>query len=184
MDVSRPRLGRPKVRGPRLLAFFVLCGAFASAGRAASHPQIPIWNARGIEEACAQALSSARAQVAVLEKLPLSQAAAGRVFRAWDRLQILVEDTQGPVEVLTNMSPDAATRTAGEACLLKMTEFSTELLQNEVIYARFQRSAPAAGIDGKLHQNVVEAFEDTGVALTPEKRARMQAILHRLEEGR
>jgi len=172
------------VIGTRLLAFFVLCGAFASAGRAAPHPQIPIWNARDIEGACARVLSDARGQVALLEKLPLSQAAAGRVFRAWDRLQILVEDTQGPVEVLTNMSPDAATRTAGEACLLKMTEFSTELLQNEAIYARFQRTAPADGIDRKLKQDVVEAFEDTGVALPPEKRARMKAILQRLEEVR
>ena len=60
-------------------------------------------------------LSGARARVAVLEKLPDSQATVERAFRAWDRLQILIEDTQGPVEVLTNMSPDAATRAAGEA---------------------------------------------------------------------
>jgi len=170
--------------GTRLLVFVVLCGAFASTGRTASHPQIPIWNARSIEGACARALSTARDQVAVLEKLPPSQAAAGRVFRSWDRLQILLEDTQGPVEVLTNMSPDAATRAAGEACLLKINEFSTELLQNEGIYARFQRAAPADNIDRKLKQDVVEAFEDTGVALPPEKRALMKAILQRVEEVR
>ena len=169
--------------GTRLPVFVVLCG-FAATGWTASHPQIPIWNARSIEGACARVLSNARGQVTVLEKLPLSQAAAGRVFRAWDRLQILVEDTQGPVEVLTNMSPDAATRAAGEACLLKINEFSTELLQNEEIYARFQRAAPADDIDRKLRQDVVEAFEDTGVALPPEKRARMKAILQRLEEVR
>src|SRR5713101_760720 len=167
----------------RRLVLTALCWAFAPAAWTASHPQIPIWNARDIDAACGKTLSSARAQVAVLEKLPLSQA-AGRVFRAWDRLQIMIEDTQGPVEVLTNMSPDAATRTAGEACLLEMTEFSTELLQNEEIYARFQRAAPADGIDRKLKQDVVEAFEDTGVALPPQKRARMKAILRRLEEVR
>ena len=172
------------MKSTRLPVFVVLCGAFASSGWTASHPQIPIWSARSIEGACARALSNARSRVTVLEKLPLSQAAAGRVFRAWDRLQILVEDTQGPVEVLTNMSPDAATRAAGEACLLKINEFSTELLQNEEIYARFQRAAPADDIDRKLRQDVMEAFEDTGVALPPEKRARMKAILQRLEEVR
>jgi thimet oligopeptidase len=170
--------------GPGLLVFVMLCGAFASTGWTASHPQIPIWNARSIEGACARTLSNARARVAVLEKVPLPRATVERVFRSWDRLQILVEDTQGPVEVLTNMSPDAATRTAGEACLLRINEFSTELLQNEGIYARFQRAAPADGIDRKLKQDVVEAFEDTGVALPPEKRARMKAILQRLEEVR
>ncbi len=168
----------------RLLGFTALCGAFASSASPASQPRIPVWNATAIEAACGRVLTNARAQVTVLEKLPLPQAKAGRVFRAWDRLQILVEDTQGPVEVLTNMSPDAATRTAGEACLLKINEFSTELLQNEGIYARFQRAAPADGIDRKLKQDVVEAFEDTGVALPPQKRARMKAILQRLEEVR
>ena len=167
-----------------LFVFVVLCGAFTSAGWTAPHPQIPMWNARAIEGACVRALSNARSQVAVLEQLPLSQAAARRVFRAWDRLQILLEDTQGPVDVLTNMSPDAATRAAGEACLLKINEFSTELLQNEGIYARFRRAAPADDIDRKLKKDVVEAFEDTGVALPPEKRARMKAILQRLEEVR
>src|SRR5256885_14318102 len=149
MDVPRPRFERPQVIGTRLLLFVVLWGAFASTGWTASHPQIPIWSARGIEGACARVLSNARGQVAVLEKLPLSQA-AGRVLRAWDRLQILVEDTQGPVEVLTNMSPDAATRAAGETCLLKINEFSIELLQNEAIYRRLQPAPPAAEIDRKL----------------------------------
>jgi len=166
------------------LVLTALCGAFAPAAWAVPHPQIPIWNARDIDAACSAVLSGARARVAVLEKLPLSQATVERVFRAWDRLQILIEDTQGPVEVLTNMSPDTGTRTAGEDCLLKMTELSTELFQNEKIYARFQRVAPADGIDRKLKQDVVEAFEDTGVALPPEKRARMKAILRRLEEVR
>jgi len=168
----------------RRLALTALCCAFAPAAWAAPHPQIPIWNARDIDAACGKTLSRARVRVAVLEKLPLSQATVARVFRPWDRLQILIEDTQGPVEVLTNMSPDPAARTAGEVCLLKMTEFGTELFQNEKIYARFQRTAPADRIDRKLKQDVVEAFEDTGVALPPEKRARMKAILQRLEEVR
>jgi thimet oligopeptidase len=171
-------------RSARRLVFAALCWAFAPAAWTASHPQIPIWNARDIDAACGAALSNARARVAALEKLPISQGTVERVFRAWDRLQILIEDTQGPVEVLTNMSPDSATRAAGEDCLLKMTELSTELFQNEEIYARFQRITPAGGIDRKLKQDVVEAFEDTGVALPPEKRACMKAILQRLEEVR
>ena len=167
-----------------LLASAALCCAFASAAWPASHPRIPIWDATAIEAACGRVLKDARARVAMLEKLPLSQASAERVFRPWDRLQILIEDTQGPVEVLTNMSPDAATRAAGEACGLKINEFGTELFQNEKIYARFQRAASADGIDRKLKQDVVDAFEDTGVALPPEKRARMKAVLQRLEEVR
>ena len=168
----------------RLLVCAGLCFAFASAAWPASLPRIPVWDATAIEAACGRVLTNARARVASLEKLPLSQASVERVFRPWDRLQILVEDTQGPVEVLTNMSPDPATRAAGEACLLRINEFNTGLFQNKGIYARFQAVAPADGIDRKLKQDVVEAFEDTGVALAPEKRARMKAILQRLEEVR
>src|SRR5712691_2255031 len=127
----------------RSLAFTALCCAFAPSAWTASHPQIPVWNAGEIEKACGRALARARAEVAKLEQVPLSQATVERVFRPWDRLQILIEDTQGPVEVLTNMSPDPATRAAGEACQLKISELSTELFQNDKIYARFQSAAPA-----------------------------------------
>ena len=90
--------------------------------------------------------------------MPLSQATVASVFRPWDGLQILLEDTQGPVEIMTNMSPDAKARAAGEACLLKINEFNTEIFQNEKIYARIQRTVPADAVDRKLKKDVVEAF--------------------------
>jgi thimet oligopeptidase len=157
---------------------------FAPATLAATHSQIPLWDAPAIEAACTGVLKTARTRVAALEKVRLSQATVRTVFRPWDRLQILLEDTQGPVEIMTNMSPDAKARAAGEACLLKMNEFNTELFQNENLFARIQRAAPADAVDRKLKKDVVEAFEDTGVALPPDKRARMKAILQRMEEIR
>jgi len=66
-------------------------------------------------------------------------------------------------------------------CLLKMTEFSTELLQKKDLRA-VQRTAPRR-YRPQAQADVVEAFEDTGVA-APEKRARMKAVLQRLEEVR
>jgi len=167
-----------------LAALGCALGAPPLAAQPASHPRIPLWDAPAIEAACGRDLERARKHVAALEKVPLSQATVARVFRPWDGLQILLEDTQGPVEIMTNMSPDAKARAAGEACLLKMNEFNTEIFQNEKIYARIRRAVPADGIDRKLKKDVVEAFEDTGVALPPEKRARMKAILQRMEEIR
>jgi thimet oligopeptidase len=166
----------------RLLSTVAFCCTFSAAAWAAPRPQIPLWNAAAIDEACTRTLADAGKQVAALERP--ARAAAGPVFKAWDRLQILIEDTQGPVDLLANVSPDAATRAAADACLLKFTAFNTELLQNEKIYARVHRSAPADAIDRKLMKDVTEAFEDTGVALPPEKRARMKAVLQRLEELR
>src|SRR5258706_7876214 len=162
----------------------VLCCVVAPAAWAASHPQLPLWDAAAIAKMCDETLANARVRVVALEKIPLAQATPRRVFSAWDRLQILLEDTQGPVDILANVSPNAATRSAAEACLLKFTAFNTDLLQNEKIYAQFQRIAPTDAIDRKLKKDVIEAFEDTGVALPPAQRARMKAILQRLEEVR
>src|SRR5690349_6861175 len=166
MAVHRPRHGE-EMKKRRVASILWI---FAPAALAATHSQIPLWDAPAIEAACTGVLKTARTQVAALEKVRLSQATVGTVLRPWDRLQILLEDTQGPVEIMTNMSPDAKARAAGEVCLLKMNEFNTELFQNENLFARIQRAAPADAVDRKLKKDVVEAFEDTGVALPPDKR--------------
>src|SRR5438477_8272099 len=188
MDVYRPRLQQMKEwifgHSARPLVLTALCGVFAPVAWTAPRPQIPIWNAPDIDKVCGETLSKARGEIAALERLPLSQATLDRVFGTWNRMQILIEDTQGPVEILTNASPDAATRTAGESCLLKINDLGTELFQNEKIYAHFQHITPTDRIDRKLKKDVVEGFEDTGVALPPEKHARMKLILQRLEEVR
>src|SRR6266567_7652374 len=188
MDVYRPRLQQMKEwifgHSARRLVLTALCAAFAPVAWTAPRPQIPIWNAPEIDKVCGETLSKARGEIAALERLPLSQATLDRVFGTWNRVQILIEDTQGPLEILTNASPDAATRTAGESCQLKISELGTELFQNEKIYAHFRRITPTDRIDRKLKKDVVEGFEDTGVALPPEKRARMKLILQRLEEAR
>ena len=166
----------------RLLGAVVFCSTLAPAAQAASHPQIPLWDATAIEDVCSRTLANAQKQVLALQRQ--TRAAAGATFRAWDRLQILIEDTQGPVELLANVSPDPATRTAAEACQLKFTAFGTDLYQNEKLYARLRQTVPADAIDRKLKQDVTDAFEDTGVALPADKRTRMKAILQRLEELR
>jgi len=167
-----------------LAALGCALGAPALDAQPVPHPRIPLWDAAAIDAACSRDLEKARKQVAALEKVPLSQVTVARVFRPWDGLQILLEDTEGPVEVMTNMSPDEKARAAGEACLLRLNEFNTGLYQNEKIYARIRRTAPADDTDRKFKKDAVEAFEDTGVALPPEKRARMKAILQRMEEIR
>jgi thimet oligopeptidase len=174
-------------RAGLLAAAAVACAlacTVANGAMPAPHPRIPLWDATAMDKACDRTLEIARKRVSTLERLPLSQATARRVYKAWDGLQILIEDTQGPVELLANVSPDPATRSAAEACQLRLAVLGTELLQNEKIYARIQRTAPADAVDRKLRKDLIEAFEDTGVALPPEKRARMKDILKRLEEVR
>lgn len=151
----------------------------ASALPAQSRPLIPLWDAAGIEKACSRTLAKVRRGAAVLER-----SAPGQALARWDRLQIAMEDAQGPAELLANVSPDKETRAAGDACGLKFTALNTELQQNAKIYALIRRVQPDDDVARKLQRDVIEAFEDTGVALPPEKRARMKAILQRVEELR
>jgi thimet oligopeptidase len=151
---------------------------------AASRAMIPLWDAAAIGNMCARSLADARASAGAIGGAEPGKSSSPRVFRAWDRLRILLEDTEGPVELLANVSPDKATRSAAEDCMLKFTEFNTDLLQDRRIYARIQRAAPADDIDRKLRKDVMDAFEDSGVALPDAKRARLKEILQRLEEVR
>src|SRR5947209_5735131 len=84
----------------------------------AAVPEIPMWDAVAIPEVCKETLANARAHAALLEQSDASITAA-RLFKAWDDLQILLEDADGPIDLFANVAPDPATRAAAEACQLE-----------------------------------------------------------------
>jgi thimet oligopeptidase len=157
----------------------LLCCIPVSALPAGARALIPLQDAAGIGKTCRRTLAEVRKGAAALERSAPKDALAG-----WDRLQIAMEDAQGPAELFANVSPDKKTRAAGDACGLKFTALNTELQQNAKIYALIRQVKPADDVARKLKQDIVEAFEDTGVALPPGKRARMRAIVQRIEELR
>ncbi len=153
-----------------------------SVAKEAERPLLPMLKAKEIAPFCDRGLAGLRKQVTVMERLPEARAGdAKKVFADWNRLQIAFEDLQGPVEILNNMSPEPIVRTNAETCLLQISKFATDLYQSEKLYARFKAVNPADAVEAKLRQNVMEGFEDTGVSLPPKKRARMKAILDRME---
>src|SRR6185503_6877205 len=85
---------------------------------------------------------------------------------------------------LGSVSPDKAVRDASEPCLQKYTALSTDLFQNEKLFARVRAAKPAGAHQAKLRKDLLEGFEDSGVALPPAKRARAKEIFDRLEQLR
>lgn len=149
----------------------------------AVRPTIALLTAEAIPGICDSGVAGLRTRVKALEALPPARAGdARKVFAEWNQLQMTLEDLQGPVEILNNVSPDKAVRDHAETCLVAITKFSTDLLQSEKLYARFKAVKPHDAIETKLRKNVLESFEDTGVALPPAKRQRMNVILGRLDE--
>jgi thimet oligopeptidase len=153
-------------------------GASVSANPA--RPLVTVMDAKQISAACDATL--ARASVTV-KKLEAKKGDNG-FLKSWNDLQIDLENTGNPFYLLSSVHTDKATRDAGDACVLKLTSFGTDLFQNEKLYKRVASVVPKNAIDAKLKKDLSESFEDTGVTLPIEKRTRAKAIFEKLEELR
>ncbi len=164
------------------LLLSVLIAALAGVASAASpRPTIPIYDAAALERACTAGVAEASAMVKRLEAMPLANIGMRDMLDRWDRLRIRVEDLEGPVDLAANVSPDAEVRAAAEACETRTTRFETEVYQDKALYLRIKAVAARTGPAAKMRKDLLDTFEDNGVALPAEKRARFKAIADRLE---
>jgi len=143
---------------------------------------IPILTPTEVGESGKRALDEARRIVAEIEALSLDAVTPENVFDAWDRAAIALEDAFGPISILNSVHPDKAVRDAGDEALVEESSFLTELFQNERFYERVRRVAPRSNAQRQLQKDLLESFEDSGVALPAEKRARFVEISERLTE--
>lgn len=143
-------------------------------------PLVPLWDIAQINTRCDAVLNDAAASVAAME----AKRSSHGIFAEWNRLQIDIEDVMGPVYLLANVHTDKATRDAADACVLRITKFTTDLFQNEKLYKRIQSAKGANPIQAKLRKDLIEGFEDTGVTLPPEQRKRAKEIIDRIEDLR
>ncbi|MBS1169837.1 MAG: Thimet oligopeptidase [Burkholderiaceae bacterium] len=165
------------------LAMLTPAISFAAAPEPGARPLIPLLKAGELASRCEQELSGLRSKVLALANMTDSEALDVKaVFRDWNAMQIGLEDLQGPVALLMNVSPDQAVRRSAEPCQVAITKFATELFQNERLYQRIKSTNPSEPIEKKLRQDILDSFDDTGVSLPSEKQARMKAILERLTQ--
>src|SRR3954452_20407954 len=147
-----------------------------------TRPTVPIYDAAALVTASEHALAEARLRLAEIEKLPIERITPETVLDAWDRIAMMLEDAYGPVSLLNSVHPDAEVRDAGDRALIEESVFMTELFQNEQLYERVRRVEPRTNAQKQLQKDLLEAFEDSGVALPPEKRDRFKVISERLTE--
>ncbi|HYU26483.1 MAG TPA: M3 family metallopeptidase [Thermoanaerobaculia bacterium] len=143
---------------------------------------IPIYSAEELSETAARALTEARERVAALEALPLEGLSAEAVFDAWDAMSVAIEDAFGTIWLLNSVHPDAAVRDAADRVVIDESVFMTELFQNETLYERVCGVTAATVAQRQYRKDLLEAFEDSGVSLAPEKRQRFRVISERLTE--
>ena len=143
---------------------------------------IPILSADDVRSVSERALEEAKQRIAGIERVPLDAVTPENVLDAWDRAAIAIEDAFGPVSILNSVHPYKSVREAGDDALLAESSFMTELFQNERFYERVRAVAPETTAQKQLRKDLLEAFEDSGVALPPDKRERFKAISDRLTE--
>ena len=141
---------------------------------------LPILDAVTLTAACAQMLSDARARMATLAALPLEAATPQAVLDVWDDEAIRIENIAGPIAILNNVHPDKPVRDAADAAMRELSMFTTELFQNEALFERVRAVEPSTGAERQLKKDLIETFEDTGVALPQDRRARAKAISEQL----
>jgi thimet oligopeptidase len=152
----------------------------AASPTLASRPTLTLYDSQSLTTACEQALAATRTRADALAKLPMDEVSVDSVLGSWNDQSRLAEDVIGPASLLAYVHPDKAVRDAGEACILKTTETQTAIFQNEALYKRVQTVTTKDAVDARYQQKLVESFEDTGVTLAPEPRARAKAIMERL----
>ena len=164
----------------RKAIFLIAVASLPIAAQQPAGPLLPLLDAAGVTATCDAALAKGRETVA---KMEAGEGGAG-FLAEWNALQIALEDALYPISNLGALHPDKSVRDAAEPCLQKFTAFNTDLFQSEKLYARVRDIQPAHPREAKLRKNLLEGFEDSGVALPPEKRARAKEISTRLEQLR
>src|SRR5437867_1081105 len=138
---------------------------------------IPILTADEVARSAAAALQEARKRMESIKRLPTES-----VLDGWDDTAILLEDTFGPVSLLNSVHPEASVRDAADRALIDESVFITELFQDEELFERVHTVVPRTDAQRQLKKDLIESFEDSGVALASEKRERYRAISERLTE--
>src|SRR5260221_2281093 len=145
-------------------------------------PTIPILSADQLTSAAERALGDARRRLEAMAALPLDSVTAAAVLDARDETSIAVEDAFGPISLLNSVHPEKGVREVADRALIDESVFMTELFQNEALYQRVVRVKPETPAQTQLRKDLLEAFEDSGVSLPPEKRERFREISERLTE--
>lgn len=147
-----------------------------------SRATLPIFTAAEVTQSAGAAIATARELLGRITAVPLESATTANVLDVWDDAMIAMEDVFGPVSLLNSVHPDKDVRDACDRALVQESSFLTDVFQDEAFHARVQRVEPHSIAARELCKHLIEAFEDSGVALPPEKRRRYKEISDRLTE--
>ena len=138
--------------------------------------------ATAIPKLCEQGIALARTRIKQIKAVPLDRVNAKTVLHAWNALDMGLQDTGGPIGLLSETSPDPEVRKAAEACDLLLSALPNEYLQSEALFQRVKAMKTTDPVDTMARQSILDDFEERGVNLPTAKRDRAKAIFERLDK--
>ncbi|MEK8050490.1 M3 family metallopeptidase [Ideonella sp. DXS22W] len=135
-------------------------------------------SAQALKAACDQGLAATRRDLARIEKRPVDKG----WLAAYDAFTAAIEDRANPITFVSAVHPDKSVREASEACELRWNDFFSSLGQNEKLYRAVKSLTGADETDRQLLKKMREDFEDAGVGLPPDQRARAKALNDKIAE--
>jgi thimet oligopeptidase len=152
-----------------------------TVAQAPARVSLPVPTAQSIKASCDVDLATAKA---LFKKIEAGQGDAGKagrdIFTQMNQLNMLVEDLSGPLYIISNVSPDKATRDAAEECTIKWSPLETEIYQSEALYNKIKAAKTSNPIQAAYQQELTQGFEDSGVSLPIDKRTRAKAIIEEI----
>ena len=157
------------------------CAALAlplvtGSAQAAQRGVIAQPGAAEIPKLCEQSIAKARAKIAQIKALPLDKLTPKAVLGAWNELDMGLQDIGGPVGLLSETSPDPEVRKAAEACDLLLSALPNEYLQSDELFQRVKALRTTDSVDAMARQSILDDFDERGVSLSADKRARAKTI--------
>jgi len=150
-------------------------------------PQFSAIDSAQIEPAVDQLLAENRQQIAAL----VAQGDAAdwdQLVAPLDELNDRLAKAWSPVSHMNAVVNSDELRDAYNACLPKLSQYWTELGQNESLYKAYQAFSESAGFSAlpqpkrKVIENSLRDFKLSGIALPPEQQARFAELQQKLSE--
>lgn len=155
----------------------LLLAAGSTFAQAPARSLVPLPDAGAIAQQCDTEIAAARRALAALEK----GGPPRRLLADINRMQQRLGNFTGPLDLLANVSTQAATRDAAQACYEKISPLTTEIFQSVPLLRRVQALKPADAVERSYRADLLDAFQDNGATLPPAARARAKAIADELE---
>ena len=148
-------------------------------------PRFSEINAEHVEPAIDQILAENRARIEALLD-DLSEPTWETLIEPLDEWEDRLERAWSPVSHMNAVVNSDALRAAYNACLPKLSDYATEMGQNERLFRAYEKLAETASnlkpAQRKVLDNALRDFRLSGIDLPAEKKARYKAISQQLSQ--